>query len=171
MESLPLTVKHRNGYEVKKFRQGVDGHEGPTWECEIHRDGAKVCSAHERGNGGSIDIYYANEEAEKAMREHVAKFPEIENDEWFIGDLVSIDEVITQIRKEMKKGIVFYSPEYESERYKSWRPKGRPKAAERKTLIEQAAAHFAKSNPELTIMTEELLQTEEILAHFVGDGN
>jgi len=55
-------MKNRNGYEVKGVKQ-MEGRDGYMLNCSLYKDGKKVATVVDDGNGGCLDIHFLDYKA------------------------------------------------------------------------------------------------------------
>lgn len=67
-------MAENNGYSVKSVKSFM-GHEGYGFNCTLCKDGRKVASVINQGDGGEPYFYFENKEVEKALYAFVKTLP------------------------------------------------------------------------------------------------
>ena len=67
-------------YEVKNVRNLSGGLEGDGFSAAIYRDGKKIGSAVDQGNGGAISYDFVDAAERKAMQDYANSLPDMESE-------------------------------------------------------------------------------------------
>lgn len=82
------------GYEIRKFRP-FEGMEGPGFSLDLHRDGKRVATVLEEGNGGMIRLHWTGRDEEAAFAKVVEARREEASDKKGEGGMISEKEMLT----------------------------------------------------------------------------
>lgn len=94
-------------YRLKNLKSSV-GRDGHSWSASIYKNGKRIGTIADDGNGGPVNLYITSEEELELRNYAKGLLPNItrEHAEYFVSCLMSVEEALKAIKRRIKKGEV-----------------------------------------------------------------